>query len=321
MASKIFPKSFIFNEREVYLAEELRDYDPTFFIGCTKTVRNIIKRKNIPETDYCYGIKLKNIWNVRDSTYKTAKLMLSKEWVEKFILNSNESKDEIPEILELNDNEKFRDANGKIINIEVRGERNRKNCYFKVSDISKGFEMPSLKKNIIDINRNIFGYQENKHYKYFNIPNESKTIKKTLYLTFEGFLYMINNNRNNFISKNVLILNKWLNDFINNQLIGEYILISLNKHEGTCGMIYLVTSPLVNAVKIGYWRGSIDGLKTRYGLSYGNNLEIHYKETNNVRKSEKQIHNYFREFNICNELFEKNNLQSYINYLDNSLKI
>jgi hypothetical protein len=206
MSSNNGPMSFTFNDKEVYLAEELRDYDPTFFIGCTKTVRNIIKRKNIPDDDYYFGIKLKNVWHVREQSYKSAKLMISKEWVEKFMIKSKEPKEVIPDILELNDNEKFKDADGKIINIEVRGERNRKNCYFKVSDISKGFEMPNIKKIITGDDAN---YKSNKHYKYFNIiigNNLSiNTIKKTLYLTYSGFIRMLFVSRN----KNAEVFHDW----------------------------------------------------------------------------------------------------------------
>ena len=82
--------------------------------------------------------------------YPKAKLLLKEEWVQtnvpKMNIN-NELNYEIepaPPILEIDEHEKFKGSNGKILDIEIRGERNPKKCYFKVSDISKEFEILSL---------------------------------------------------------------------------------------------------------------------------------------------------------------------------------
>lgn len=202
MTLKTFPTPFTFNDTEVYLAEDLKNYDPTFFIGCSKTVRNIIARKNIPTTDCFFGTKLKDVWQVKPATYKLAKFMISKSWVDKFMTKSNEITEEVPYILELEDNEKFKDADGNIINIEVRGERNPDNCYFKVSDISIGFDMPNIKTVIFDKD----SYIINKHYKTLLVTNgDSNTIKKSLYLTYWGFTRMLFVSRN----KNAEVFQKW----------------------------------------------------------------------------------------------------------------
>ena len=70
--------------------------------------------------------------------------------------------------MKLKDREKFTDCDGNIIEIETRGERNYKLIYFKVKDVSAGFEMPSLQDNLIDKDK---GYQENTDYKYFVVQN------------------------------------------------------------------------------------------------------------------------------------------------------
>ena len=68
--------------------------------------------------------------------------------------SNNEKEDSIvivkkpPPILELKDNEKFKDSDDYILNIEVRGKRDYNNCYFKVSDISKEFDLPRLNGTI-----------------------------------------------------------------------------------------------------------------------------------------------------------------------------
>lgn len=71
-----------------------------------------------------------------------------------------------PDILDIEENEKFKDANGQSIEITIRGEREYDKCYFRVKDISKGFEIPRLQKNIIDDRTS---YELNKHYKIFVI--------------------------------------------------------------------------------------------------------------------------------------------------------
>lgn len=113
-------------------------------------------------------------------------------------LTNNEEILEAPKLLLLDDSEKFKDADGNIIEIETRGTKDRKNIYFKVSDVSKGFDMKYLDDSLYNLNG---GYERNKHYKiFFNrcIPNlvRRHTIKKCLYLTYKGLLRLV------FVSNN-----------------------------------------------------------------------------------------------------------------------
>lgn len=54
---------------------------------------------------------------------------------------------EVPKLLVLDDDEKFKDTDGNIAEIETRGDRNHRNVYFLASDVMKVFEF----KNITDI--------------------------------------------------------------------------------------------------------------------------------------------------------------------------
>ena len=129
-----------------------------------------------------------------------------------------------PEILELNNDERFKDENNNILDIEVRGERNVNNCYFRVKDISKCFEMPNLQKIIIDKDG---AYEENEHYKQFSIDIKvTNKVKKELFLTYNGllrFIYVSRNSNikpniifNNFLKKNENILNYIVNNKLSN---------------------------------------------------------------------------------------------------------
>jgi hypothetical protein len=99
-----------------------------------------------------------------------------------------------PEILILDDNEKFKDDDGNIINIETRGYRKIDGIYFKVKDVMTCFEMVNLNKHLFD---NKSAFTEIIHYKYFNCkkvrkdPKKQRTIKKELYLTYEGILRVL----------------------------------------------------------------------------------------------------------------------------------
>ena len=220
-------KSFQIKNMLFYSADELKTSFPNFFIGTSKTVRLIINKKNIPNTDYIYANKIKNDeWNISDASSKKAKLLLTKSWVEQHIIKEKETileglqeKEEeykiAPNKIELEDNEKFQDVNNKVIEIETLGERHHDKIYFCVHDISVGFDMPNLNRNLLNKEG---GYEKGIHYELFirnelpinelvpNIPNKNKNIRK-LYLTYGGLMRLLYISRN----KNAEHFQKWAN--------------------------------------------------------------------------------------------------------------
>jgi hypothetical protein len=81
--------------------------------------------------------------------------------------------------------------------------------------------------------------------------------------------------------------------------------------------IYLITSPVFNAVKIGLTTNA-NSLQGRYTTPYGGDLEMHVYDTlgENCDTAESKIHAYFHKYNITHEIFEKRKLYSYIRYCD-----
>ena len=77
----------------------------------------------------------------------------------------------------------------------------------------------------------------------------------------------------------------------------------------------------MNAVKIGMWRSSISALYSRYTTCYGSNINIDYFYTKNVRLMEKNVHTFFDQYRITNELFKKEYYCDYINYIKNNIII
>jgi hypothetical protein len=231
-------------------------------------------------------------------------------------LTNNEEILEAPKILLLDDSEKFKDADGNVIEIETRGTKDRKNIYFKCKDISVGFGMTNL--NSILLQNHEYGYEINKHYKTFLVKTNNNAFIKSLYLTYYGFLRVINCSRKSKIFvQNINIITKWLDYLINNKYFDNYIISNVN--QDLSGVIYICSSPLIDCIKIGYWTGSISGLKSRYKMVYGKDVILNCKNVENVRDKEKEIHSVFKQFNISGELFQKDKLHLYNDYLNNNI--
>ena len=136
-----------------------------------------------------------------------------KEDIKQDVSERKEDKEVIenaPPILELEDEEKFHDTDGNIIEIETRGEKEVDKIFFKVSDIVNGFDMPNLKDTLI---RKEGGYERGSDYKCFNRvstavnyrPNKptdpNKKSKKSLYLSYDGLMRVLIVSRNKNANK------------------------------------------------------------------------------------------------------------------------
>jgi hypothetical protein len=70
-------------------------------------------------------------------------------------------------------------------------------------------------------------------------------------------------------------------------------------------LVYIIRSPILNAVKIGMWKGSIKKLKERYSTYYGPRLDFKVIASGDCRRLETMAHSALREFRIESELFRK----------------
>ena len=71
------------------------------------------------------------------------------------------------------------------------------------------------------------------------------------------------------------------------------------------GYVYLVTSPLLNGIKIGRWSGSLHGLRSRFVTSYGPGIAIQARYVANCTIIEKDMHAMFKGQCLGGELFCK----------------
>lgn len=189
----------IIKGRKYYNVNDLIISYSIIFRGCRNS-REFINREKISLDNYLYARKNSNgSWSLaKGNNVRYDKVMIKKDYFDEKYLdkrgNNSSMKFEIaPPIIKLEDNEKFFNNDGKKIEIEVRGEREHNGCFFKVKDIMEGFDMPSLKKNILDDRRG--GYQINKHYVYFNLQKigtaDTKQLKQELFITYIGMLRML----------------------------------------------------------------------------------------------------------------------------------
>jgi hypothetical protein len=194
---------------------------PVYSKGC-RSSRDLIKKKNIESNKYLFARLKNNDWVITDGkSPKFDKVFILKSFVKTIPeLNDETAKitddkgiEKAPDIIHLEDNQKFKDTEGNIIEIETRGERNVNKAYFKVKDVAVGFSMDKLQDTILHKDTKYF---ENKHYKYFICDNpynigkntDKKTdyktsTKKELFLTYQGMLRVLfvteNNKTDGFI--------------------------------------------------------------------------------------------------------------------------
>lgn len=200
------PQSFEFRACQVYELGNLIKYDQAYFYGCLKRQRDVLTKRNISANDYFYAKITKNGWEESTENYSRAKILLKSDWVKsnvtKFVemcgtSKSNKTKPvlrEAPPLLELEEHEKFRDEDGNVYEVEVRGVREEDKIYFRGRDIEKLFEMENLIKNIVHEFSMIEDYEKfllvQSRIRYDSGPVEQKPVKRTFF-TYNGLLKVI----------------------------------------------------------------------------------------------------------------------------------
>ena len=225
MASILRPKEISLGDVKYYNADDLRTYDSAYFRGCSRTVRKIIKKKTIDADKYVYATwSKKNGWTKSSNQAKPsnkAKLLFLNDWVTqtipkmmpysnervtqtipKMMPDSNESKEEqyeypkAPDLLYLEDSEKFTDNDGNVVDIETRGVRTPTGIYFLAKDVSTAFEMTGLVKTLKDIRCNYIIGVDYKIFINLNVGTSDSTEQtKQLFVTYEGMIKILYSSR------------------------------------------------------------------------------------------------------------------------------
>ena len=196
------PAQITIGDKLYYDSDALRNFDQAYFHGCSRTIRKIIEKKSIPRESYAFanwGKKTNWVMSANQEIPPTkAKLLLAADWVTqnfpKFMSGENNNLYEYmeaPSVITLDDDEKFKD--GEVtIEIETRGERTHRGIYFRASDVSNVFEIPSLINDVLHDDRR--SYKQDDDYKIFLCKkpvNYSKTTKKELFITYDGMIHIL----------------------------------------------------------------------------------------------------------------------------------
>ena len=215
-----------YNKTEYISVDYVFNNAPIYSKTC-RGPRDLIRKKNI--NDFIYLRQREGKWILSDGkSMKFDKIFIKKDIINNIPELNNDAqgqdiKDDsgiqvAPHILDLEDNEMFKDVDGNLLNIEVRGERKSDKCFFKVKDVSEAFDMPNLQKVLIDDRKS---YLENIDYKYFiclkGANGVKNTTKKELFLTYQGVLRVL------FVSRNDKTLHfvKWATETLFTVQMGE----------------------------------------------------------------------------------------------------
>lgn len=176
-----------YHGRHYYRYDELKETNHPCLKGTRRGILAFCKKSKMVEgKDFLYArIKENKGWRRTASenyVRQMDKIFLSRKWVRSF-----ETKPRAPKILHLDDNELFRDANGNAYDVEVRGERHHKKCFFKASDIAKCFDLPRLIDSLTHQNS---AYVHGEDYERFIIdfPVTYGKVNEVIYLTYLGLV-------------------------------------------------------------------------------------------------------------------------------------
>ena len=150
--------------------------------GAARGVLKFIeKNKLVKNKHYIFIINTDDDSCKVSNTYskKLGEILFLADWIND--IEPERVHDPLPPILKLSDSEMFKDNHGNVFDVDVRGERHHKKCFFKAKDIANVFKMPSLVKTII---KKGTAYHEDVDYIWFNNLKN----KPSLYLTFKGLL-------------------------------------------------------------------------------------------------------------------------------------
>jgi len=217
------------NEINYIFADYILKNAPIYSKSC-RSSKDLIRKREIK--NYIFARYVDSQWKISDGkSAKFDKVLIKQEFIQtidelnpngKTIVDDN-GIEKAPEILLLEDFEKFKDNDGNILNIETRGERKHDNIYFKVKDVSNSFNIVYLNDTITDKDGR---YEYNIDYKYFiccNITSSSasktrqKTCNKELFLTYEGILRVLFVSRNNKTTSFI----KWATETLFTVHLGE----------------------------------------------------------------------------------------------------
>jgi len=227
------------------------------------TIRKIFEKIcNIPKEKQSFMyLNKNNEWTQTSSSCKKATLFIEKNWFDSFVKQYNEKHPEefekLPNLIILQQHEKFRDDQNNVIEIETRGKRIQDFIFFKIYDVQKGFGIDSLQKTLLDKRTK---YKINKDYVCF----ENENLEKVFYLTYLGIIKIICNSRNKKCEhfqawmQNVLFIHQLGSQKSKNKLAANLVGIDIKNFGFMLKNVCATSLPAIYLINIGHISDLID---------------------------------------------------------------
>jgi len=205
-----------------------------------------------------------------------------------------------------NDFYMFKDKNGKVYDIEMRGERSRDKILFNCKQVGEMFEISRLDNDILN---NKSSHLEEQDFIFCKIDGSSlNSTDKTLYLTYKGLKKVINNSRSGRAKE----FCDWLDDIVFAAIAGDkeqrtqaaanVLNISMqalidvfNKNASTISCLYLLNTGFKHDNKDVYKYGFSKDLSRRFKehvKTFGDNVDLTsyvFISEDNLSKAEKEF--------------------------------
>lgn len=292
--------------KNYYFALELTKFDPVFFKKSLKRVREIIINHAIPKSKYIYCNKQNGkTWiPVENKPTNNDKLFISKKWCDNnvpMLMNDLEKAISIqkffplPPLCNITDEELFC-IDGYFYDVEVRGERTSKKCYFSAIDIAYILNVAYINTNIAD------SFDINTDYIKCVVPNLCNTQKKTTkyFFTYQGLIKFIFRSRSTYAQPFIVWATETLfalhigtteqkAELINNYLGADFKLFKqvMSCHPGKISCVYLVSLGVVKDLKDTF---SIENERDI-------NLVCKYGRTNDIDRRMTELSNEYKKKN------------------------
>jgi len=211
----------VIDSQAYYSADDIKS-KARAFAGSARNAREMVRQRKIPSNGYIYVRKQPGATTYKktDGSASQDRVYFTKDFAKTIAeLNPTATREQVasstptvskatieqekaPDIIDLDDDEKFHDDEGNVLEIETRGERTYDGIYFRVKDVSSGFGIENLRTTLMHIDK---GYMRNVDYKVFacsEVPNGHRTTtstasaKKFLFLTYTGLNRVLTVTRN-----------------------------------------------------------------------------------------------------------------------------
>ena len=197
----------ILDDREYIVADELQNAHPHLFKGC-KSSRNLLKRTRsdgepiVREGEYAFGLCKEGTWSQGSPAAKRAKLLLAKTWVDETTENMvtpTAQYADAPPLLHLTDEEKLRDDDANVMEVETRGERRVNEVFFRVKDVGEKLGMgEDLAATLLQPQSSYVRGADEDFVTFarpttFNRSKGSRTVDRpSMFLTYKGLVRVLN---------------------------------------------------------------------------------------------------------------------------------